>query len=221
MRPNTYLLIAVLALLFQGANLRAQINPNKRMMSFGPQPALEVSLPNADEDLIIDVWKHYLKKYGKVKRNKKAGEYYLEDERINPIAKKKEISIYMIPEKEQAVVFIDLKNGFLSQEREEYNAAVRFLENYQKAVEIERYKRWIEQEKKKLKSLNKKLTKLSKREKKLHGRIEEARRIIKESEEELKENNAAQKANKTAIEQQVQEINTLLEALEKLESSDK
>ncbi len=213
-RYSLYLAILLLAFI-QMPNAKAQITPNKRMMSFGPQPALEVTLPEASEDLIIDVWKHKMKTFGKVKRNKKAHEYYIENEKVPPINGDKEISVYMIPEDGKAVVFIDLKGNFLSQESPQYDDAVTFLKDFAVDVEKERIEQLIEAQKKTLKSLNKKYKKLTRREKKLKGRIEDAKKTIRESEEELQQNAAKQKEQLEEIDQQEKHLKELEDMLKK------
>ncbi|MGB5025661.1 MAG: hypothetical protein WBO44_09940, partial [Saprospiraceae bacterium] len=73
----------------------AQPRENKLQMSLGIQNGLSVTIPDADEDLIDKVWKKYTKGYGKLARNKKAKEEYIEGAVIQSIHGSNAMDVYV------------------------------------------------------------------------------------------------------------------------------
>ena len=51
------------------------INESTKSMSLGKQAGFEIDIDGANEDLVEDVWKEFIKDFGKSKRNTKAREY--------------------------------------------------------------------------------------------------------------------------------------------------
>ncbi len=187
---------------------------NKRMTSFGPQPAVEIPLPHAPKDLIVDVWKTYLRPYGKVRYNKKAGEYYLEDAEIPPIHPSSKIDLYFIAEDSAAIAFAYADKDFIDQQSPHASRFVQFLQSFQREVELERLKRTIQAAEKELKSLQRKLRKLERRERKLHRTIQQAEQTLREAKEELPINKKHQRQTLQAIQAQQQSIKILLQQLD-------
>ena len=48
------------------------INESTKSMSLGKQAGFEIDIDGANEDIVEDVWKEFIKDFGKSKRNKKA-----------------------------------------------------------------------------------------------------------------------------------------------------
>jgi len=110
----------------------AQPRENKLQMSLGIQNGLSVTIPDADEDLIDKVWKKYTKGYGKLARNKKAKEEFIEGAVIQSINGSNSMDVYVSTEDNSITAFFDMKNGFLSSENypKEFKGASEFMEEF-------------------------------------------------------------------------------------------
>ncbi len=211
----------LLLLLLGGTTIQGQdtLRFNKRMTSFGPQPVVELPLPHAPKDLIVDVWKSYLRPYGKVRYNKKAGEYYLEDAEIPSIHPSSKVDLYFIAEDSAAIAFAFVDKDFIDQQSPHASRFVQFLQSFRREVELERLRRTILAAEKELKSLQRKLRKLEKRERKLHRTIQQAEQTLREAREELPINKKHQRETLQAIQAQQQRIKNLLQQLDSVKQN--
>jgi|GEM_PF-4677928 len=216
-----HLILLAIALTHAGATVQGQdtLHFNKRMTSFGPQPSVEIPLPRAPKALIVDVWKYYLRPYGKVRYNKKAGEYYLEDAEIPPIYPNGKIDLYFIAEDSAAIAFAYVDKDFVDAQSPHAQRFVQFLRIFQREVERERLKRIIQEAEKELKSLQRKLRKLERRERKLRRTIQQAEQTLREAKEELPINNKHQRETLQAIRAQQQRIKILLQQLDSVKQN--
>ena len=71
--------------------IQAQVSEVNRQMSLGVQNGIKVHIPEAPAKLIEKVWKRYTKDYGKLSKNKKADELYINDAVIKTVLDRKSV----------------------------------------------------------------------------------------------------------------------------------
>ena len=194
----------------------AQVSEKTMTMSLGTQNGLIVSIPGADEDLIEDIWKDYMKEYGKVKRNRKTKEYFGDDVQVSSISGAGTMDVYSKTEDGQLIVFFDMGNGFLSEEthKEAYAAAEVFLKEFGHEVTRDMIRDELKDEEKALGKLERELEGLKKDNDRYHSIIEKAKERIAEAEADIEQNLKDQEDSTKKIEDQtkvVQEVTTKLE----------
>lgn len=217
-----YFILAILLTTGYSLVTNAQIRESKYSMSLGVQNGLSVSIPDAEEKLIDNVWKDYFKPYGKVKRNKKAKEEFSMDAVVHTIFGSNKMDVYIQTENNNAIVFFDLKTGFLSSEAypREFDGAKIFVQEFAYEVEREKTRELLKEEEKKLDKLKDKLEDLVKDNSKYHKDIEDAKEKIKEREADIINNNRDQQSAKSDIENQtgkVQAVQNKLNSIGKKE----
>lgn len=214
---KTYILLT-LCLVF-GLNLSAQNVSQKEMaMSLGNQNAFVVDLEGADDGLAEDVWKDYLKDYGKVKRNKKAGEYYCEDCAISIISSSPmQVTLILDERKDMTVAsaFFDTGSSFITEEGSDVMAekAEKFMYNYALDVKRKVIENELKEQEKELKNFNKDQEKLEKANKGYHNDIEKAKKQIVEAEENIEQNLKDQEAKQIEIKNQMKLVEEVTERL--------
>jgi predicted RNase H-like nuclease (RuvC/YqgF family) len=206
------LLIAFIATTFSFA----QVSEKTMTMSLGTQNGMIVSIPGADEDLIEDMWKDYVKEFGKVKRNRKTKEYFGDDIQISSISGAGTMDIYSKTEDGQLIVFFDMGNGFLSKatHKEAYKAAEVFLTEFKHEVTRDMIREELKDEEKDLSKLERELDGLKRDNDNYHDIIEKARERIAQAEADIEQNLKDQKDAEKKIEDQskvVEEVKTKLE----------
>ena len=92
MKKTVYTLL--FSLLFTGILGAQMVQEGEWMMSLGKQNAFFADMPEVNKDIAEDVWKDYMKDYGKVKRNKKAKEYYSQEANIPIIGGTQPLNVY-------------------------------------------------------------------------------------------------------------------------------
>ncbi len=202
--------------LFQ--NLNSQVRENNLAMSLGIQNGLSITIPDADEDLIDKVWKKYTKDYGKLAKNKKAKEEYIEKAEISSINGSNPMDIYVSTEDNSLTAFFDLKNGFLNStdNPKEYKAAAEFLQEFSYEVQREKTRQELEDEQDRLKKLNKKMGDLLSDNKGYHKDIDEANAKIKKAEANIISNEKAQDLTKSEILNQTKKVEGVQQKLSKI-----
>lgn len=204
---KTYILLTLC--LFFGFSLSAQVVTQKEMaMSLGNQIGFVVDLEGADDGLAEDVWKEYLKEYCKVKRNKKADEYYCEDCKVSLLSTSPmQVTLKLDERKEMTVAsaFFDTGSSFISSEADGSMAesVEKFMYNY--ALEVKRsvIENDLKEQEKELKNFNKDQEKLEKLNKGFHKDIEKAKKQIVEAEENIEKNLKEQEAKQIEIKSQL------------------
>ena len=93
MKKVIFTLVAFVGLL--GIISAQDVSERDMSMSLGKQTAFSIDIDGADEDMTEDVWKKYIKDYGKSKRNKKAKEYYVLGARVPMIAGSSDLDLYI------------------------------------------------------------------------------------------------------------------------------
>ena len=196
----------------------AQPRENKLQMSLGIQNGLSVTIPDADEDLIDKVWKKYTKGYGKLARNKKAKEEYIEGAVIQSIHGSNAMDVYVSTEDNSITAFFDLKNGFLNSENNpmEFKGASEFMQEFSYEVQREKTRMDLEEEQDKLKKLNKKMGDLLSDNKSYHKDIDEANARIKKAEANIISNEKNQDLTKSEIANQTKAVEAVQQKLSKI-----
>ena len=198
--------------------INAQITEKPREMSLGVQNAFIVELPDTKDDMITSEWKAYLKEYGKVKRNRKAKEYYLMEESIKSIHGKDKMDTYMKRKDDQMMVFFDVGGQFLDKEHEDHDNAIEFLEGFLLHVERSKVNIELANEEKELKKLEKNLSSLEKDKTKYLSKIESAEKTIRKNENRIETNKSDQKRMNKNIESQKEKIEDVKDKLNSIGS---
>jgi len=180
-----------------------------RPMSLGLKPAQVMPLPLNDVRSIEKMWDDYMKEQGlKLKRNRKADEYYVTEAELLNIGQGEQFELYSrVEEKQEKAelsVWIHLKEGFLSESEfpESTQALRELLLPFEKLVRIEKVQRALEEEEDRLKDLDKDLESLISDKEKYEQNIEQARKEIEENEKNIEKNLTEQEAMNKKIEEQ-------------------
>ncbi|MDX1684046.1 MAG: hypothetical protein R3275_02360 [Saprospiraceae bacterium] len=214
MNPIKLFFLSILMLLF--FSTEGQVTEQAKTMSLGTQNALIVGVPDADERTIERQWKDYLGEYGRVRRNRKAGEYYADDIKIPSISGAGTLDVYSWAKDGQLITFFDMGNGFLSSESHpsDYRNAVVFLNEFKYHVQRYIINEELEEQEDELDDLKDQLERLKKNNDDYHEDIEEAKEAIAEAEANIEQNVVDQKNKKKEIEGQknvIEEIRNRLE----------
>ncbi len=219
-------LVLTLFTLFSLSNLFAQeVQEQSKTMSMGPHSAFYVDIEGLDKKNAEREWKKYLKEnFKKVKRNRKAKEFYTEDGKVNLINGSSPITIYSKIEerKGQSTIYawVDLGDDLVSSKDhpEQAKGTEQFMSDFwligrKKAINME-----LEKEEKALKKLNGNLSKLEKKNSNLHKDIENYKQKISKAEAGIEENLKQQDDKRVEIEAQnkvIEEVTAKLNNLGK------
>lgn len=209
----------ILLLLINLQLLHAQTSEVNQSMSLGTQNGIKVSLENADAKYIEKVWRKFSKDFGKVKENKKAGEYYITDASVKSI-RPEAMDLYASVMDNQIVVFFDLKNSFLNSKDHpsEYAAAQKMVQEFAYEVQREKIREELEEENDKLKKSQRGYDKLKKENTGYHKDIDEAKAKIKKAEQNIVDNEKEQvnaEAELKALHEIIQKIMERLDSVGK------
>ena len=195
--------------------IQAQVSEVNRQMSLGVQNGIKVHIPEAPAKLIEKVWKRYTKDYGKLSKNKKADELYINDAVIKTVFNTNPIDIYALIVDSEITAFFDLKTGFLSSSSypKEFEQASTFMSEFGFEVQRELVRQEFEKESELLKKTNKQLEKLKKDHISYHKDIDEAKLRIKKAEENIINNEKDQVRTKAEIETQSKIVNEVQKKL--------
>ncbi len=200
---KNFLLVLVL-LNFNIHLLTSQSQEVNRQMSLGIQNGISVSIPNADDKLINKIWKKYTDDYGKLNKNKKAKEVFIEGAKIKSIFGELPMDLYAVIEEQSIIVFFDIKSGFLGSKDhpKEFAEAQRFITEFGYEVQREQVRVELEDEQDKLKQFEKNLDKLKKDNISYNKDIEDAKEKIRKAEANIITNGQDQKKTVSEIESQ-------------------
>ncbi|MCC7025342.1 MAG: hypothetical protein IT265_00205 [Saprospiraceae bacterium] len=184
--------------------LTSQSQEVNRQMSLGIQNGISVSIPNADDKLINKIWKKYTDDYGKLNKNKKAKEVFIEGAKIKSIFGELPMDLYAVIEDQSIIVFFDIKSGFLGSKDhpKEFTEAQRFITEFGYEVQREQVRVELEDEQDKLKQFEKNLDKLKKDNISYNKDIEDAKEKIRKAEANIITNGQDQKKTVSEIESQ-------------------
>lgn len=192
--------------------LQGQSTEVSQPMSLGVQNGIKISIESTKADYIEKVWKKFTKEFGKLKENKKAGEFYITDASVKSI-RPEAMDIYASIMDNQITVFFDLKNSFLSSATspKEFEAANNLVTEFAFEVEREKVREELEEETDKLNKSKRNMEKLKKDHISYHKDIDEAKAKIKKAENNIANNEKeqvkayAELKAQTGIVQKVQE----------------
>ena len=198
-----------------------QIKEKQVNISLGVQPCLTSSIDNIKTKNAAKLWKKFFKPYGKVKRNRKAKEYYSTGVKVNRIKAGDPADVYMkIVEAADGVnlnLCIDLGTAFVSKDmQEEYTGAENLLEEFLIYVKEYQLKEELDDEEDNLKDLESDLKSKRKKNKKLHRSIEKYKQKIVKAEEDIEKNLQEQEDLKKSIELQNEKVKQVQEDIENL-----
>ena len=193
-----------------------------KSMSLGKQSAFQIDIDGADEDLTEDVWKDFIKDYGKSKRNKKAREYYSVETRIPLISGANNVDVYVRFDERvnmtTVTLWVDMGESFVNSDEypKEAQGAEEFITNFYLAVKKEAIEEEMKVQDKVLNKLEKELRKLEKKNTGYHKDIEKAKEKIDKAEKNIEQNLADQEDQRMTIEQQKKVIEEIIERLNNL-----
>ena len=179
MKKVIFVLIAFVGAL--GIISAQDISEHERSMSLGKQTTFSIDIDGADENMAEDVWKEYVKGYGKSKRNRKAKEYYVVGARIPMIAGSKDLDIYIKFDERvghtTANLWIDNGGSFINSNEypKEAQGAEEFLTEFYLAVKRNAISEEMKKQEKALNKLDKSLRKFEKKNIGYHKNIEKAK----------------------------------------------
>ncbi len=195
MIKNYILLPITFLLLIFASSMKAQVAEQDRPMTLGVQPAFVVLTALEKEKDVEKIWKDFTKDMGlKIKKNRKAGEFYEEDADIQSIGQGNSIDFYSrIEETAQGaemIVWIDMGSTFLtsSDYSKESKELIDILNEFEKRSRVEKQNMILEDEEKVLKQFDKDLSKLKSDKDRYEKAIEDAKAAIKENEKNIETN---------------------------------
>lgn len=187
-------------------------------MSLGNQPAFVLDMNEINEKDAANYWQDYMKEYGKIKKNRKADEYYSEGIDI-PLVSDKKLDLYSKVEdlkgNSRLYVWIDNGGAFVSESTDPgtTNTAKTFLNDFAVYAEKLHVEELIKMEENQLKDLEKDLKGLEKDKEKFEKTIEKAKETIAENEKSIEENIVSQENKVTEIDDQKNYIIKIKERL--------
>ena len=216
MKPTK--LIIFLFLLISTA-VSAQVVEQDATMSEGVKNAFVIDLANADAKMAENVWKNYIKSFGKSKKDRKTKEWRSESiiiPSVDPSA-----SFMLIGKFEKlnnsSRAYVWLKNSEEYLTSAAYTSEARgikvFLEDYALEVEKAVIQEELDGEAKVLKGLEKDLEKLIKKNEGYHKDIEKAKEAILKAENAIAQNLKDQEAKRQEIQGQQGVIGEVQEKL--------
>lgn len=164
---------------------------------------------DATTKITKDVWKTYMKKYGKVKKNKQK-EYVTAGASIASLASRP-VDVFATFEKmgkENSLVHVWIKTeeGFFAEDDDSNDAAIAFVEEFQKEVLRTKVGKELKAAEKALKKKDSHLSKLIKNNERLHKNIENYKKKIQKAEEDIDKNENEQNKTKEELENQKQVV---------------
>lgn len=201
MKKNFLFTIALLVLGFTFNSLNAQVQEKEALMSLGDQNALTIDIQNVDKKALESYYKGYFKEFGKVKFNRKANEYYINEAKIPSISKNR-VNVYSKMEElnkaARLYVWIDSGMSIVSSDENEneFKAAKDLLIDFSIHVERSLIEDELKAAEKNLEKMERDIKQLEKDNEKYHKAIEDAQKKIAEMEESI-EQNVREQDNKT------------------------
>ena len=187
-------------------------------MSLGTLPGIVLDMNEIDQKSATAYWSAYVKEYSKLKKNRKADEFYAEDVRI-PLIRPSEIDLFSKVEDLQSdsrlYVWIDLGDAFLSSENdaETFGKAKKFVDDFAVYAEKKHVEELLDTAEKDLKSYEKDLKGLGKDKESYEKSIEKAKEQIAKMERNIEENIISQEDKTTEIEKQKSLLKTIQDRL--------
>ncbi len=204
-------LYIILLSLFVVNSSFGQIEEKKVNISLGVQPCLSTTVTDIKQNRVEKLWKKFFKEYAKVKRNRKAKEYYSTAVRLNSISTN-EMDIYAKFEEFATGVDIhlcyDLGNGFINKQEtpNEYEGAKDFTNEFRIYAKTYVLEEKLEEQEDILKDLKDDLKDAQKDNKKFHDKIDDYTKKIQELEKKIETNVLEQQDFEKKIEEQLLKV---------------
>lgn len=191
----------------------------KQTMSLGSHNAFVLDLDGINEDKALDYWRDYFRdEVCKLKRNRKAKQYYASGASIKLISDKK-IDVYSkieeLGENSRLYVWLDNQGAFISSETnpEEAKGAKDFINNFAVFAEKEHVEELLEESKDQLSGYEKDLKRLGKDKASYEKAIEKAKKAIIENEKNIEQNTSDQLEKAKQIDVQKKKVEEIMERL--------
>lgn len=187
----------IIAMIFASI-LPAQLVERQTNISLGMQPCISTNVKDLKNKEVEKLWKDYFEKYGKIKYNSKAKEYYSAGVRINRLKSGDPVDVYAkfteLADGTRVEIAFDMSSGFLNSKDypAEYKGGEEFVKDF--AIYVEKYKveQRLKEEEKNLEKLGGKLDSAKKENKNLHEKIISFEEKIKQAEVDIKTNELLQ-----------------------------
>ena len=215
--------ICVLIFLFSGT-ISAQILEKDSNMSLGVQTGNEMILDDVQVKVAEDLWEDFFKEYGKVKKNKKANEWYTTGVRINRIFSVSNIDVYVrFDERGSSSVmtmWVDLGMAFVNSKEyaTEYKGVIDMMEEFRIYARTYVVEKEYKEAEKELENMKKELNKLEKKNGDLHDDITKYEEKIREAKDAIVTNLQDQETQKKSIDKQIdvlKQVQVRLESIRK------
>ncbi len=221
MKNLKFTLLVFLLGAFFSSTISGQVEEKEGLMSLGDKNALVIDVQNVDKKKLESFFKEYFKEWGKVKFNRKAGEYYMSEAKLKPVSKEK-VDVYAKMEElnkaARLMLWIDNGEGFVSSEsfEEQYDDAAKMLVDFDIFVEKSLIETELKDAEKNLGKMERDAKQLMKDNGKYKKTIEDAKAKIIKMEEAIIDNEKAQddksaemKIHKEAIEEIRERLNNV------------
>jgi hypothetical protein len=201
-----------------------QIYETESNMSLGVQSANEVILDDIQPNEAYKLWKDYFKKYGKIKRNKKANEYYSTGVRINKIFTASNIDVYTRFEERGSstmmTMWVDLGMSFINSKGypTEYKAVVEMLDDFRVEANLYMVQKDLDAAEKELGMMKKDLVKLEKINIKLHDKIDNYENKIVDTKKDINQNLVGQEDKKIEIDRQLETLKMIQKRMKQIKN---
>lgn len=204
--------LQIVGFLFFTSSIFSQVVERKMEMSLGVQPCLTTDVKDVKVKKVEKLWKKFFKTYGKVKKNKKAKEFYSTGVSVKRIKSGDPIDVYFkIVELGSGVslnIWYDLGTKFLSEETtpNEYSSGEELLEEFSIYLRKIIVEEELEIEKDNLKHFEKQLKSAKKKNKKLHDKIKSYKEKITKAKGDIEKNIVEQEEIGKQIEDQIMKV---------------
>lgn len=181
----------------------AQVTESQKFMSQGTYNSLIIQLPEGSEKEASKEWIKFVKQYGKAKKNRKTGEYFVDNANVTGMSSNS-IDIYTKFEGNTMTVWFDLGGAYLSS-REHVNGypiGEQMLMDFGLGLKVLMVEDEIANEEKALKKMESDLDKLTKEKLTHEKNIEDWKAKILQAEADIEQNIQDQETKTTEIEQQ-------------------
>jgi len=207
---------ALVAVLFSAVVMAQSVSESSMSMSLGSQTGYTMDIDGADEKITEDVFKKMMKDYGKVKKNKKAKEYYGEAIKLPMVAGSDELNLYVKFDERvdltTVTAWVDLGGAFVN--GDEHPKEAQGMESFMSELYVEVKKAAIEKEmkaaEKELKKMSKGLSKLEDKNKGYHNDIEKAKDKIDQAEKNIEQNLKDQEDARVMIAKQKEAVEEII-----------
>lgn len=209
-------------MIFSIATMFAQVQEGSASMSKGSENAFSLELRSTNQKDVEKAWEKYIKGYkGKVKKDKKSGEFFADDSKIEDMSSNT-VDVYskVTPSGENTTltVWFDLGGAYLnsSAHGDKVGIAEKMLNDFALSVSVAQVEEQLKEQEKVLKGLEKDQKGLEKDKSNLESDIKKYEQKIVEAKEAIVKNLEAQKNKQVEIETQKKVVSGIQSTLKKL-----